>query len=87
MAIVLLVAPVIYVALVYDANQEEQPWNPIGRILAAHVIISGFLRRLSRCIVGLGGYMGNYGVMMLLGYFITLMKFNRRLDVYGVSDA
>ncbi|KAF3526999.1 hypothetical protein F2Q69_00047882 [Brassica cretica] len=25
MAIVLLVAPVIYAALVYDANQEEQP--------------------------------------------------------------
>ncbi|KAF3518899.1 hypothetical protein DY000_02060448 [Brassica cretica] len=43
------------------ATKATQPQNPIGRIPVAHVIISGFLRRLSRGIVGLGGYLGNYG--------------------------
>ncbi|CAG7863911.1 unnamed protein product, partial [Brassica rapa] len=43
------------------ATKATQPWNPIGRIPVAHVFISGFLRRQSRGIVGLSGYLGNYG--------------------------
>ena len=43
------------------ATKATQPRNPIGRIPVAHVIIRGFLRRLSRGIVGLGRYLGNYG--------------------------
>ncbi|CAN6928750.1 unnamed protein product [Brassica oleracea var. botrytis] len=43
------------------ATKATQPRNPIGRIPVAHVIIRGYLRRLSRGIVGLGRYLGNYG--------------------------